>query len=120
MYYFDQMQHFNWAGPKLKIRGAGHATDLDYIFYPYFGAKGMTDGEKDLAKEMRQYWINFVKTGNPNGEGLPQWPLYSRDRKTVMHFKDNKTDLIDVPNREKLEFWEDYYQWKRDNWKYRK
>lgn len=120
MYYFDQMQHFNWAGPKLKIRGAGHATDLYYIFYPYFGAKGMTDGEKDLAKEMRQYWINFVKTGNPNGEGLPQWPLYSRDRKTVMHFKDNKTDLIDVPNREKLEFWEDYYQWKRDNWKYRK
>lgn len=119
VYYFDQMQHFNWAGPKLKTRGAGHGYDLGYIFYPYFGGKGMTEGEQSLAKEMRQYWIKFAKTGNPNGDGLPEWPLYNRDRKTVMHFKDNKTDLIDVPNREKLEFWEDYYQWKRDNWKSR-
>ncbi|MDO4951679.1 MAG: carboxylesterase family protein, partial [Bacteroidales bacterium] len=120
MYYFDQMQDFNWAGPNLKIRGAGHATDLDYIFYPFFGAKGMDEGELKQAKVMQQYWINFVKTGDPNGESLPEWPLYNRDRRTVMHFKDNKTDLINVPNREQLEFWEDYYQWKRDNWKCRK
>jgi para-nitrobenzyl esterase len=119
MYYFDQMQHFNWAGPGLKIRGAGHASDLDYIFYPFFGAKDMTAGEKEQAKVMRQYWINFVKTGNPNGGDLPVWPLYNRDRRTVMHFKDDKIDIINVPNREKLEFWEDFYTWKRNNWKYR-
>lgn len=119
VYYFDQMQHFNWAGPGLKTRGAGHATDLSYMFYPFYGADGMTEGEVKTAKLMIQYWTNFVKTGNPNGAGLPQWPLYNQDRKTVMHFKDDKTDIINVPNREQLEFWEDYYQWKRDNWKSR-
>lgn len=89
------------------------------MFYPFYGADGLTEGEVKTAKLMIQYWTNFVKTGNPNGAGLPQWPLYNQDRKTVMHFKDDKTDIINVPNREQLEFWEDYYQWKRDNWKSR-
>jgi para-nitrobenzyl esterase len=25
---------------------------------------------------MQQYWVNFVKTGNPNGPALPAWPAY--------------------------------------------
>lgn len=116
VYYFDQMQKFNWAGPNLKIRGAGHATDLDYVFYPFFGAKAMDKDNLALSDIMKHYWVNFVKTGNPNGEGLPEWPVYHQDRTTVMHFKDNKCDLIAVPNREQLEFWEDYYRWKRNEW----
>jgi para-nitrobenzyl esterase len=31
----------------------------------------------DLSKTMVSYWANFVKSGNPNGEGLPTWEKMS-------------------------------------------
>ena len=56
---------------------ASHASELTY-FYPDAGryftrAVRMTPAQKALAKEMRAYWGNFVKTGNPNSRGLPTW-----------------------------------------------
>ncbi len=28
----------------------------------------------ELAEKMNQYWVNFITNGDPNGEGLAQWP----------------------------------------------
>lgn len=40
--------------------------------------------DRQLAKEMSGYWANFVKTGNPNGAGLPEWPAYNTSNNTTM------------------------------------
>ena len=61
---------------------------------------------------MNLYWGNFVKTGDPNGEGLDHWPLYKDGEPTVMLFK-NGTSLIETPNKPQLELMEEYYAWKR-------
>ena len=94
---------------------------MDYVFGEPLFHPPLTGKAKALSEKMITYWTNFAKYGNPNGDGsdksLLTWPLYNQDKTTVMHFKDNKCDIIAVPNREKLEFWQDYYQWKRDNWK---
>lgn len=35
---------------------------------------------------MNAYWVNFAKTGDPNGAGLPAWPAYSAANDTLLNF----------------------------------
>ena len=33
---------------------------------------------------MNSYWVNFSKTGNPNDESLPNWPLYNTQNEEIL------------------------------------
>ena len=37
-----------------------------------------------LAGAMADYWSNFAKHGNPNGQGLPHWPTYNKAHTTLV------------------------------------
>ena len=34
------------------------------------------------------YWVNFAATGDPNGDGLPDWKAYSSSDEDYLHFGD--------------------------------
>ena len=118
LYYFDQVQerrgyHQGAGMPEMpKQRGAGHASELQYVFGSPWG-RPFQGVDKTVSDAMNLYWANFVKTGNPNGEGLDNWPVYKYGEKTVMLFK-NGTSLIETPNKPQLELMEEYFAWKRE------
>ncbi|HEX3934101.1 MAG TPA: carboxylesterase/lipase family protein [Puia sp.] len=67
--------------------GARHGDELHYIW----GATGILNSnddpaKKQLAKSLHGAWVAFIKTGNPNGESLPQWPKYSDNTRQIMAF----------------------------------
>jgi len=68
------------AGMKERMRfGPGHGTDISFVFDNLRVPEGGTadPSDKEVARIMNGYWVNFAKTGNPNGDGLPLWPLYN-------------------------------------------
>jgi para-nitrobenzyl esterase len=60
-----------------KRPGAFHSCELPYVF-DVPGALGweVRDSDTAVANLTADYWANFIKSGNPNGEGLVTWPLY--------------------------------------------
>lgn len=55
-------------------------------------AHGNGDEAKALADKMSRAWVAFAKTGNPNVDGLPDWPAYTRDSGATMVF-DNQPEV---------------------------
>lgn len=55
--------------------GAAHMTEIQYtqnnLYNVYYGQWEADDYA--IAETMSGYWANFIKTGNPNGDGLPSW-----------------------------------------------
>jgi para-nitrobenzyl esterase len=54
---------------------------------------------RKLAAKMSSALVQFMKTGNPNGGGLPQWPKYTEDKGETMVL-DNAPVVKNDPDRE--------------------
>ena len=77
--------------------GNNHAADVGYQFGTI--TKGFGAGPANLPVKpnevdaqvsdvMQGYWVNFAKTGDPNGPGLPAWPKFAPDTRSYIQFTD--------------------------------
>jgi para-nitrobenzyl esterase len=68
--------------------GAFHSDEIEYVFGVLDSRKGAAWSPEDykLSALIQSYWTNFAKSGNPNGSGVPDWPVYSEAANwPVMH-----------------------------------
>ena len=65
--------------------GAFHSGELPYAYNNLkFCNRPWQPEDHKLANVMSSYWVNFAATGNPNGEGLPEWNSYNSKTNEIM------------------------------------
>ncbi len=112
LYYFDQHPDYPEDSPRYGY-GSPHGQDVAFVF----GLKPEDQHENEsnlaLSETMVDYWTNFAKYGNPNGEGVPEWPAFSNENPDVMYLKGATPFVGEVPSAASLKVLDDYFEWRR-------
>ena len=76
-----------------------HALEIRFVFdnvdhteTRLFDLPG-SPSARELAGRMSAAWTAFARTGNPDTQGLPHWPVYARDTRQAMLF-DNESRIV--------------------------
>ena len=105
LYYFNHRP----PGPNSSVLRAFHACEIPYVFGNFFWPFPWEDADHKLSATVSAYWVNFARTGDPNGEGLPKWPAYSSAGDQALEFGDTPSIHARV-NKAGLDFFDTYYQ----------
>lgn len=73
---------------KMPFAGAAHSAEIEYAL-GNLPTNRVYDWQPDdylVSAIMQEYFVNFIKTHNPNGVGLPYWPLYQSWQKDPIMF----------------------------------
>ncbi len=64
-----------------KLIGAPHASEIEYCMGNLYLVKEhtWTNDDYKVSETMENYFANFIKTGNPNGKDLPNWPAAEKN-----------------------------------------
>src|SRR5690606_12759163 len=110
LYYFAQ----NPPGPDGTSLGAVHASEVPYVFnnlgeQPLFPdtsnpqlSAASADDQK-VADLMSSYWVNFARTGDPNGPGLPTWRPHEIGNSDTAIILDAHPETETLPPKERLQ-----------------
>jgi para-nitrobenzyl esterase len=94
---------FGWNTPLFDGRlRAFHTMDISFWFYNTDVQISHTGGgarPRKLASQMSGSLAQFMRTGNPNGGGLPEWPRYTADKGETM-ILDDISEVQNDPDRE--------------------
>ena len=70
-YRFDRVPRF-----KRQKSGAYHTSESPLVMGT-IGRKAKVDGDDALMDALARYWTNFARSGDPNGDGVPNWPAFT-------------------------------------------
>ena len=83
--YLYQFSYVPTDKPGFPNYGAFHTADIPFALHTLkHWDRPWTETDLSVERTMSSYWVNFVKTGNPNGAGLPEWRSYDSISGNVM------------------------------------
>ena len=91
--------------------GTLHGMEIPYVLgipSAIVGAANVSDEDIAMGKATSAYWVNFAKTGDPNGEGLPQWPQHKPGSQQVLNFTNDGIKLMDDPRAATIALWKKF------------
>ena len=109
LYYFDQHPEYPEDSPMFG-HGSPHGQDVAYVFQ---NPEENLPTDRALSDIMGDYWTNFAKYGDPNGEGLPAWPEFTTDSHKAMYLTGDKPFEGVVPDEDALWVLDSYFAWRR-------
>ncbi|WP_416305615.1 carboxylesterase/lipase family protein [Neptunicella sp. SCSIO 80796] len=85
-------------------RGAVHSAEIEYAMGNLASNKvfDWNDDDYAISANMQQYFINFIKTGNPNGSELPEWPEFADNQRIVIDKQITTQDMSLLRKRYEL------------------
>ena len=97
-------------GPDADKYGAFHTSEVPYVM----DALAMSDrpftlADRKIADTVSSYWVNFIRTGDPNGKGMAYWPWTAEQPRTTMEIGDKFRVIPVTGSKEKLALFESYF-----------
>jgi para-nitrobenzyl esterase len=85
--YLYQFTYVPTDKPGFPNYGAFHTSEVPYALHTLkYWDRPWTTKDYAVEKYMSAYWVNFIKTGNPNGKDLVEWKPYDADVQNTMEF----------------------------------
>ena len=83
--------------------GAFHTSEVPYALHTlHLWKRNWKEQDyADTEYKYPHYWVNFIKTGNPNGNGLPEWKKFEKKEGSIL---DVKNEAISIPALLKNQF----------------
>ncbi|MEP7348259.1 MAG: carboxylesterase family protein, partial [Gemmatimonadaceae bacterium] len=78
------------GGEKL---GAYHSAEIGHVFGNKVSWLPREAIDDTLTERMGAYWVNFASTGNPNGPGLPNWPIHDAEHDLHLELGDRISEI---------------------------
>ena len=109
LYRFAQAPPFPANSPRAGW-GASHFAELWYVFdHLHQESWAWSASDRRLARLMSRYWVNFARTGDPNGPGLPAWPAFDPDTHRLLVLTGDPV-VGTVANRDQLHAFDATYE----------